>query len=451
MKRICVSAGLVALGAAAAHAQYAPGLSTMETTKPWALTATIRGFYDDNYLTLPKTIGIGVSPSGTVIYGQGARSSFGSELSPSISYNHSTADTLLSATYTYDMKWYQDNGGTTDQTHQFKAMMSHEFSERYKMQVNETFVAAQEPQVIDPAVITVPLRVPGNNIHNTGTIDFTAQLTRLFDLHLGYANSLYAYQVNGGDEYPANSYPSYSALLDRIDQTWVADLRWKISPETTGVLGYSFEHLTYTSPEFILVPSIDRFTGVPIPGYRGSSRDSDTQAVYIGADQSFSPNLNGSIRAGGEYLDYYNFGSTSFAPYVDANITYQYMPDSVAQLGIKTAHNSTDQAGFAGTATSPVLDEQTTTVYTSVSHRVTQRFTASAMGQAQYSSYNGGGVQFNGIDENLYLINLNFAYHFTPWLAGETGYSFTKLNSDSPLGGRSYARDVVYIGVRATY
>jgi hypothetical protein len=454
MKRICVSAGLVALGAAAAHAQYAPGLSSMETTKPWALTATIRGFYDDNYLTLPKTIPVGTSPTGATIYGQGARDSYGTELSPSISYNHSSADTLLSATYTYDMKWYNDGSGTTDQTHQFNARMDHEFSERYKLQLNESFVVGQEPQVIDPAVITAPLRISGDNVHNTASVDFTAQLTKLFDVHVGYANSLYAYSENAGDESPPNSFPSYSALLDRIDQTAAVDLRWKALPETTGVLGYQFESLQYTSPELIFFPGsvVNPVNGVvtEVPGYRANSRDSASDFVYGGVDQSFSHNLNGSIRAGLQYLDYYNYGTSSLSPYVDANLTYQYMPQSTAQIGVKTSHNATDVAGDTGLGgTSPVLDEDTTTLYVSVSHRVTSRFTAALMGQAQYSFYNGGGAVLNGLEEDLYLLNLDLAYHFTPWLSGETGYSYTKLNSGLP--DRSYARDIVYIGVRATY
>jgi hypothetical protein len=151
MKRICVSAGLVALGAAAAHAQYAPGLSSMETSKPWSLAATIRGFYDDNYLTLPSSY-TATTQNGTVETFH-SRDSYGVELSPSIAYNHSVEDTLLSASYVYDMKWYEDRDGTTDQTHQLNAKMDHEFSERYKLTLNESFVISQDPGVLDPAVI----------------------------------------------------------------------------------------------------------------------------------------------------------------------------------------------------------------------------------------------------------------------------------------------------------
>jgi hypothetical protein len=441
MKRICVSVGLLALGAAAAHAQYAPGLSELETSKPWSLEGTLRGFYDDNYLTLPSSY-LAVNPATGTLQTYHSRDSYGIEVSPSIAYNHSVEDTLLSASFVYDLKWYEDRDGTTDQTYQFNAKMDHEFSERYKLTLAESFVVAQEPGVLDPTVISTPLRVEGSNIRNTSTADLMIQMTRLFDLHIGYANSVYAYQQNAGDEAPANSGPSYSALLDRIDQTAAIDLRWKVLPETTGVLGYQYEHVDYTSPEYIIYPSAFG------PGFRSNSRNTDSHFAYVGADQSFTPDLNGSIRAGAEYVDYYNSGTSEVSPYVDASLTYQYMRDSTAQVGVKHLHNSTDVAGVTG-STSPVLDEESTAVYASVSHRVTSRFTVAALGQAQYSTFDGGGGAYNGKEENFYVLNLDLAYHFTPWLTGETGYSYNKLNTQ--IADRGYTRDIVYVGIRAIY
>jgi hypothetical protein len=98
---------------------------------------------------------------------------------------------------------------------------------------------------------------------------------------------------------------------------------------------------------------------------------------------------------------------------------------------------------------SPVLDEESTAVYLAVSHRVTSRFTVAFMGQAQYSTFDGGGGGYNGEEENFYVMTLDLAYHFTPWLAGETGYTFNKLNSE--LNDRSFSRNEVYLGIRATY
>jgi hypothetical protein len=446
MKKICMSAGLVMVGASVTQAQYAPGLSPIETAKPWSFSATVRGFYDNNYLTLPKTI---PGPNGTFVHG--ARDSFGVETTPSISYNHSTSDTLFSASYVYDLMYYEDRNGTTDQSHQFNAALQHEFSERYKGSVTEQLVIAQEPTVLDTAVITTPLRTAGNNVRNTAGVDFTAGLTRVIDLHLSYGNTLYAFQENAGDEAPANSFPSYSALLDRMDQTWAMDLRWKALPSTTAVLGYQFEHVNYTSPEDIIFSpagptgSLAALYG---PGhYVASSRDQDSHYFYVGADQTIGPRLNGSLRVGGEYLDYYNAGTTTISPYVDASVTYTYMPQSTAQLGIKHVHNATDVAGILGST--PVLDEESTAVYASVNHHVTSRFTASALGQAQFSTFNGGGPAYNGLEEDFFLFSVNLAYHFSPWLTGETGYTYTKLAS--ALADRGYSRNQVYIGVRATY
>ena len=130
MKRLIASAGLLALGASSLHAQYAPGLSTLERTKFWSVSAALRGFYDDNYLTLPGNLG---------------QSSYGIDFSPSASINHSSENTLISGSYVYDLKHY-DADGHNDQTHQLNGRFDHAFSERYKLQLDESFVWARNPK-----------------------------------------------------------------------------------------------------------------------------------------------------------------------------------------------------------------------------------------------------------------------------------------------------------------
>ena len=68
MKKFFVSMGLAAAGAASIHAAYAPDSS--DNSKIWSLSATLRGFYDDNYNTTPHKQG-----------------SYGFEASPSFSLN----------------------------------------------------------------------------------------------------------------------------------------------------------------------------------------------------------------------------------------------------------------------------------------------------------------------------------------------------------------------------
>ena len=443
MKKIFTFVGIVVAGvstltAQTLHSQYAPGLTPMETAKFWTLSGSLRGFYDDNYTTLPKPF---------------ARSSFGLEVSPSIAINLYPNDaTSLSASYVYDMRWYEARtNNAIDQTHQFNAKLDHAFSEKYKTEVNESFVVAQEPTILDPnGLITSPLRTDGSNIRNTGSVDFTADLTANAGLELGYANNFYDYEQDAATVaalvakglLPGPG-PSRSALLDRIEHLASLNLRWRLAPETLGVLGYQFGIVNYTSGEFV---------DAPLNSVVSSDRDLYSHTLMVGADHSFNPQLNASVRVGAQYFDYYNrhrinpaLDSTQIGPYADARLTYTYMAGSYAQAGIRHSHNPTDVIGFS---TDPVMDQESTSFYASITHKLTPNITGSVLGQFQHSTFNGGGPGVNGKADDFYIFGVNLAYHFNPHVLVETGYNLDRLDSDL---GRSYTRNRAYIGLRATY
>ena len=87
MKKIIASAGLIALGTAGLQAAYVPGLTSMETSKPWSVTASLRGFYDDNYLALPSSF-------------VGKKDSFGVEIKPTFGLKLPRDQTLIELDYT---------------------------------------------------------------------------------------------------------------------------------------------------------------------------------------------------------------------------------------------------------------------------------------------------------------------------------------------------------------
>src|SRR5688572_4962688 len=119
MKKLIASAGLVALGVASLKAQYAPGLSRIETSKPWSISASLRGFYDDNYLALPNSV---------------ADESFGFEVRPRVALNLSREQTYLGAAYTYGLKWYEArDDDPIDHSHEVDLVVDHRFSERMKL------------------------------------------------------------------------------------------------------------------------------------------------------------------------------------------------------------------------------------------------------------------------------------------------------------------------------
>src|SRR5579862_5468741 len=112
MKKLFVSAGLVAIGATALESTMADdnsnsgaGGSSATSPKYWSVGATLRGFYDDNY---------NIANNG--------KGSFGLELAPTISFHEPLQQTDMGIRYTYGLYYYQDrqDAGVNpfDQSHQ---------------------------------------------------------------------------------------------------------------------------------------------------------------------------------------------------------------------------------------------------------------------------------------------------------------------------------------------
>jgi hypothetical protein len=430
MKKILTTAGFAALGVAGLHAAYAPGLTPMETSKPWSVAATLRGFYDDNYATRNSHL---VNPAtGEKL----KRDSFGIEFSPSFGLNLVLQQTYINLSYIYGLKWYEDREtDTVDQSHQFNARLSHAFSDRFKIDLSDSFVIAQEPAVLEPSGATsIPLRSEGDNMRNTAEAKFTAELTRQIGVMASYGNNLYDYDEEGPG--------TRSAVLDRMEHMITVNLLWNVRPTTVGVLGYQYQIVDYTSD--------DSLDGTPGSAFVDPSiRNNRTHYIYVGADHTFNPALMGSVRLGGTFRDYNNatgnMDDSTAAPYADASLTWTYNPGSQLQVGIRHAYNATDVAFVGGTE--PTMDQESTTVYASVTHRITAKLTGKLLGQAQFSEFQGGFA--DGSNDNYFLLGANLSYQLNPWLAAEAGYNFDRLDSD--LDGRSFSRNRVYIGVRAAY
>lgn len=424
MNKFVASAGILAVSAAALQAQPEAGLSRIERSKPWSISASLRGFYDDNYTTSPNAI---------------APNSFGVEVTPSVSLNLPLEQTFIGVSYIYSMRYYENRSrNSADHSHQFNAKLGHAFTERYRIDLNESFVVAQEPQIIDPSgIITVPLRTTGDNIRNTASAEFTAQVAPLLQTQIGYVNNLYDYEQQGVG--------SRSALLDRMEHLPSVNLRWQVLRQTVAIVGYQFGYTDFTSKDplyFAFFPSPGVFFGPVMP----SIRNSRSHYAYVGIDQNFNAQLNASARVGAQYVDHYNVGKTDVNPYADANVTYNYAPGSFMQAGVRHQRMPTDVTAPLGVA-NIVTDQEVTSVYGTLTHQITARLTGTLLGQYQHSAFQGGTV--NDQVDNFFVVGLNLAYRIGPHWTAETGYNFDRLDSD--LAGRSYTRNRVYIGVRATY
>jgi hypothetical protein len=315
MKRLVASVGLVALGAFSVQA--APDSAyAADNSKPWSVSATLRGFYDDNVNSTPDNE-------------SGRQDSFGFEASPSLSLSIPLETTAITLGYTYSFKYYEEkpsgNVDHYDMSHIFNAALDHSFSSRLKVRVKDSFVIGQEPDTLRAGnTYNTFQRIPGDNIRNYGGITFNAQVTPKFGVELGYDNTFYHYADHGAQTNFFDIVPSHAGTLDRIEHTPHIDGLIQLQPQTTGVIGYRYRQADYIGDEPVAVNYV---TGDVL---FSEVRNSRSHYGYVGVDHNFRPDLMGSIRVGAQFIDFYNDPTTSsdVSPYAQASLRYAYRPMS---------------------------------------------------------------------------------------------------------------------------
>ncbi len=428
MNKFFVSLGLVAAGTASLQAAYTPEPTGGGNARAWSVSATLRGFYDDNINTASS--------------GPNKQDSLGFEVSPTLEVAVPLQQTELGLRYVYGLYYYQerqDLGQTPiDQSHQLDLWMDHAFTERWRLKAQDSFRVGQEPELIDPNT-SLPSRTKGNNIANTGTMTIGTDWTRLFSTELGYQNNFYDYQNSGADFSLGGSGASLSGILDRIENSGWLDLQWHAMPQTLVFVGYRFTQVNYTGNEQI--------TPAPFV-YFSEIRDTRLHYGYVGLQHNFLPNLSVSARGGIQYSDNYNDpnSTTSLGPYADLSATYTYLPGSYVQIGFTRQQNATDIV--APDASGHITQSQeSSTGYASINHKLNQRLVASLIGRVQYSTYNSG--LYADQADTFYSAGLNLSYSISDHFSADVGYNFDFL--DSGIAGRDYKRNRIYLGVTASY
>lgn len=435
MKKIFASVGMVALGVVSVHA-----MGAADTSKTWSVGGSLRGFYDDNYTTAPK---------GSEV------DSFGVSVSPFIGLSLPMDQTTLALKYTFGAYWYQerqsDDAGNDawDLTHQFDILLNHAFSERVTFDFMNSFVVAQDPALLDPTGVTTnPYRVEGDNIRNFANAQLNVRLTEKWSSVFGYANTYFNYDNdNSANEtsFGPTGVASLSGINDRMEQTFLLNLRWQMLQETVGVLGYNFAMTDYLSDEFIGYYAPAPFD-VP-----ADYRNSRSHFLYVGADHNFNQQLSLSVRLGAQDADFYNdpTSDTDITPYGDLSLNYIYRAGSSLRVGVTHQRSHTDVVDInQGTTVNALTsDQEVTVIYGNLNHALTPRLTGNLGGSWQNSSFNGGS--FDSEKEQFYTLSAGLSYRFSRHFTGDVGYAYTTLSSDIP--GRDYDRNYVYLGVSVLY
>jgi hypothetical protein len=415
MNKIVVSLGMAALGLSGV--QVASAQDSPPPSKLWNVSASLRGFYDDNINGAPN--------------GPNKIESFGFEVSPGVGLNWATDQTTIKLGYIYSLRYFDKerfvNAGHDSQSHSFNGLLNHTFSERYSMGVHDSLVIGQEPDLLRSQYGGgLPVGpVPGDNIRNYGGIVFNGALTPIFGFETGYDNQYFNYEDSGGNALA----PSLSGLLDRIDQIFRLEGHWRVLPQTTAILGYQFGMVNYTADEAISLVG---------PYFTSDDQNSRSHYVYAGLSHLFRPDFSGSVRAGARFIDFYNADENKVSPYLKGSLRYTYAPESY--LEGSTSYDFTT-GGLAGSQGAETLN-----VFGTLRHRITPKLFGTASAEFQNSTYQQGVN--DGKTDQLLTLGLNLEYFITTYLSTHVGYNFDTVNAEV---GSDYTRNRVYIGVTARY
>jgi hypothetical protein len=442
MKRIITSAGLVVLGAAGAQAiGYAPGFASTDMTKPWSVGLAMSGFYDSNPLTYP-TGGLPVAGGTTLPL----ITSWGYNISPYVSGAYSTDQTQIGARYTFGMDYYANYpGNKTDYSHIFTLFANHQFNERYALNFANNFVYSQEPEVLGTVGggIAVPYRTQQNNMANNANITFTSALSERMNLVVGYNNRYLDYEQSPEDV-TSSSNPlgggSLQALLNRLENSVLANLEYKLNPQAMVLGGFQYAQIDYIGDGYLQYYNSD-----PATNPMSESRNSRNYYLYAGGSYAFNPDLSVSLKVGGQYSDLYNTPSdytgwsSGWSPYVDLSGQWRFSPRGSLQVGFTESFSQTYVLAANATTMVPYLN---------ASYGITEKLTLSGLAKVSMSDFNGGA--YDGQSYNLWMMGINASYALNRHLSFDVGYNYDNNDSDSAAVW-SYTRSKVYFGVTARY
>jgi len=395
----------MAVGAAGVQAANIADLRPSETSKPWSVSASLRAFYDDNWNTANKNLPVG------------PQESFGIEVKPGASFYYlPNEQTYLGVAYVYSMKWFESRKDhSIDQSHELTLKADHRFSERFRINFNDSLVYSQEPDVIEPTGASSSFARANQNVfRNRAAVKLNSQITERVELESGYQNIYYDYRD-----------PLYSPVLDRDEHIIWLDGIYHLQEHLAALVGYQLHYFDYL--------------------HTGKSLDDNVgHSIYVGGRKSVSSQLNVEGKVGVQFTHYMHHISNknSTDPYVDASASYEYLPGSSIKVGVMVTRVATDIQG--------ATDQESEAVYAQLSHRITPSMTASVLGQFQHNTLHAPGiVGLDNTKDNDLLLGINLEYKLNNNLSAEAGYNFDRLDADIPF--RSYTRNRVYAGIRASY
>lgn len=317
--------------------------------------------------------------------------------------------TYLGLRYRPSLLWYQDREpDDTDILHDMDLNFVHTFSPVLSLSINDTLRAGQLPELQDDGYV---VRQEDDNVYNSaiGTLSYNLRPETRIDVSGRHIMLAYNEDVNENNNY-------YSVVGGLT-------LRQQLASRTTVMADGRYQTLVYNDSD------------------AEHNRDAETLFAGLGLEQTFSPQLIGSLRAGVENRmyddDYYDDNAQ---PYGELSMTFLPTPATRITGAASYSIYESDIAEY--------LSANRTYLSISLAHDFTSKL----------SFYLSSGFAFNAYDadyaldpgrqdgqEDSYLVSARATYRVNRinWI--EAGYQYVLFDTDV-LDRESYERNRIDVG-----
>lgn len=378
------------------NVEFAPDLAPQRN--PFNFSVGVRGEYDDNSNTSETD----------------PQDAWKVWLSPSIVYTAPLNDTFISFGLTYNAVFFVAGAADNrvDQRVNFLTQITRNFNDRVSFDFRNRFRFSQEPEALGDLTV---FEVDGSFIINTTSFQLGVEWTPLLGTTTFYSLSYFDY---------TNS--TLGDVNNRLSHNITHDFRFLVWPTVTLVAGGGWNGTHYFDQD----------------------RDFWNANGNFGADWQALPNLTMGARASAIYTDSQLLDRGLWNPGGSAYLNWDIGARSSLAFRFQQAVTETDLAFEAAQ-----LSSTATLVF---SYEITERLSGSLQGVARLGSFDeflSPGATTQGFDpnfdEDIGSISLSLSYAFNRYFSANAGYTYsTRI---SPLPGREYDRNRVYIGATANF
>lgn len=368
---------------------------------PIHLNNRLRLGYDDNVYQVddPSSTGLSKKDSLRII----------EELEMLVNLN--LERTYLGLRYRPSLIWYSDrNDNDTEFLNDVDLNFTYNFSPSLTLSLSDTLRASQLPELQDENYV---VRENDDNYYNSAmaTLSYNLRPETRLDLSGRYITLIY------NSDSPAKDNSDYYSLVGGLT------LRQQLASRTTVMGDLRYQTLTYNESK------VD------------NNRDADSIFAGLGLEQTFSPQLLGSLRAGMENRMYDDEAyDDNNQPYGELSMTF--LPTPATRITGSAAYSiyESDVERY--------LSQDRTYLSLSLAHDFTTKLNFYISGAYSLNAYDSEYALDSTLpdaDENAYLLSLRLSYRLNRinWI--EAGWQYVKLDSEIP-GRESYDRNRIDIG-----